>query len=628
LEKISNKIQSLFQSSWFIAAMLLAVFFLSTSYKYGWDDQHLEIPLLKHLIDDTLYQGDYYVESLTQNFSSYFYPLLSRFIKVSQIPTAYFILYVLARYFLFFWIYKLWLFISKDRFKAIACILTLILVVRVNEFLYRTFSHQEFTLPIILAGIYYFFRGRFWLAAAILGIAANLHALYSLFPFLFMMSYLLGQIRKYGWQTFMKAGGTFVVFSFPFLIWCIQNRLSMSGAAIGDGGENWLQLFITACPQNFFFPQAPQIPYSKLLSSWTVFFQATQSYWYLIILFVLNVIFNKPFRSNKRALAFSLTAFGLLVLCFVFTYLYPHRFFIDLNLTRNTQFLMFLLIGYTTILVMNTVEQKPYFWGLCGVVMFSLLKFGGSIAMLAVGGIFFVCLGIHFCPKKKVIGKISSLIAVLGFLGCLGMIVHLVKITPYAPVIYKTFYAVAGLLGVYSAGYWFLRNSSKQILFKRILIFIPLVVFLVQFTYYRQQRLKTETSGPGFWELQRNWENMQEYVKNNTPKDAMILVPYNMEMGGFRILSERKIICSYRDCGIIGFDYQSAVEWQKRVQDIEPFKFVVQDIPKKAIENAIYKYKANYIVFMSYAAPPRKNQFFQYIYGNKYFTLFKVMILH
>ena len=55
-----------------------------TSYKYGWDDQQLEIPLLKHLIDPTLYQGDYYVESLKQNFSSYFYPILAKLINYAM----------------------------------------------------------------------------------------------------------------------------------------------------------------------------------------------------------------------------------------------------------------------------------------------------------------------------------------------------------------------------------------------------------------------------------------------------------------------------------------------------------------------------------------------------------------
>ena len=98
-----NKIKTLFQSDWFISIVILIVFLLTNGYKYNWDDQHLEIPLLKSLIDPALYAGDYYVESLKKNFTSFFYPILSRCITVEQVPAAYFILYLFSRYFLFFW---------------------------------------------------------------------------------------------------------------------------------------------------------------------------------------------------------------------------------------------------------------------------------------------------------------------------------------------------------------------------------------------------------------------------------------------------------------------------------------------------------------------------------------------
>ena len=101
------------------------------------------------------------VESLKKNFSSYFYPILSKFITVDQIPTTYLILYVICRYFLFFWIYKIWYLLTGSRFKAFGCVMVFILMARVDEFLYRTFSHQEFALAIIFAAIYFFFREQF-----------------------------------------------------------------------------------------------------------------------------------------------------------------------------------------------------------------------------------------------------------------------------------------------------------------------------------------------------------------------------------------------------------------------------------------------------------------------------------
>ena len=159
--KLNISIKTHLQKPWFIALVLLGVFFCTVGYKYGWDDQHVEIPLLKSLIDSHLYVGDYYVESLKQNFTSFFYILLSKVITVDQVPVAYFILFCISRYFLINFIYKIWLHIAQNKFKAVACVLVLMYVVRVEEFLYRTFSHQEFALALIFAGIYFFFTVKF-----------------------------------------------------------------------------------------------------------------------------------------------------------------------------------------------------------------------------------------------------------------------------------------------------------------------------------------------------------------------------------------------------------------------------------------------------------------------------------
>ena len=60
-------------SDWMIGLLLLGVFLSTNGYMYAWDDQHLEIPLLKSLIDPQLYPNDYYVDGLERNFPSFFY---------------------------------------------------------------------------------------------------------------------------------------------------------------------------------------------------------------------------------------------------------------------------------------------------------------------------------------------------------------------------------------------------------------------------------------------------------------------------------------------------------------------------------------------------------------------------
>ena len=335
LTERSNSFQIWLHSPWIIALFLTAVFFLVNGYIYGWDDQHLEIPLLKSLINPDLFAGDYYVESLKKNFPSFFYPILAKLISVEQIPAVYLTLFIISRYFFLFWTYKLWHHIAQDRFKAICCVLTFLYVLRVEEFLYRTFSHQEFTLAFVAAGLYYFFKERFVIAALILGIGANFHAVYCLFPMLYICFYLLWQVRKHGFSTLLKTGLTFTICAAPFIATIIFNRLSPEQSLNGSSPDNWLPLFVRACPQNFFFPDAPLVSLKRLWDRPETFFQYSRLYIYTLALFLVNLGLNESFRRNKKALSYCFVAILLVAVSFVFTQVYPNRFILDLNLIRN-----------------------------------------------------------------------------------------------------------------------------------------------------------------------------------------------------------------------------------------------------------------------------------------------------
>lgn len=606
-----------------MALILSAIFFAVTGYYYGWDDQHLEIPLLKSLIDPTLYAGDYYIESLQKNFSSYFYPLLAKIIRVDQIPATYFCLYIVSRYFLFYWIYKLWLYLSQDKFKAFCCVLIFFLVTRVHEFLYRTFSHQEFALAIIFAGIYYFFKERFFLSSLLLGIAANIHALYSLFPFLFLELYLLTNIKKHGFKKLFASGVIFTITSLPFLLWTLKNRMEGTDPLTGLPAERWLSLFITACPQNFFYPQFPTIPFNKLFSSWQIFYYANESYLFLIGLFLLNVFFNPLFRNNKKAVVFCSGAFLLLGLCLIFTYIHPQRLFIDLNLSRNTQFLLFLLMGFTGLYVIDKIENQSILVAFIYGILFSLLKYNTSIGIASIGLMIGVeqCLTGNRSPLKTKLLYYASGAALI--LPCLYTVVFTFHGSQYQFFIRLFILVLFGLL-ILQLGISSISLQKTNVWQRRMFIIIPLLIFFAQFSYYHSIKHKEETQGEGFWRLQRSWEDMQRFVRDHTPRDAMVLVPHDMEMGGFRIQSERKEVASYRDCGIIGFDFKAAQEWQRRISAIEPFRIKISRPFDRAIKNAIVLYDANYIVFLRYAAPKNNTALLQKMYTNSDFSLYKV----
>ncbi|MCB9772377.1 MAG: hypothetical protein H6754_07490 [Candidatus Omnitrophica bacterium] len=603
-----EKLKSLFKNDWVIGLSLLFIFLIANGYTYAWDDQHLEIPLLKSLIDPQLYVGDYYVDALKNNFTSFLFPLLAKVITVDQIPTTYFILYLLSRFFLFFFAFKLWKHIAQNHLTAGLCVLSFILVFRVEEFLYRTFSHQEFALAIIMAAMYSFYKDRFGRAAILFGIAANFHALYSLFPFCYMALYLLYKSREDHGKRLIKSVGLFLFFSLPVLIWTLQR---VSTHVSGDL-TNWMALYQIACPQTFLFDN---VSFAEMLRHFSVFLKGTQQFWPTAALIVLNITTNSLFQKDGKAKAFIVGGSIFLILSFIFSYVFPSRFILDLNLVRNLQFMQFILIGYTTILLIQTAQTRRYVILSVAVILFSLLRFNNYIATLA-------CLALLFLlrEEKGLLNLLSWLLFVVSLIG----IAFEFSTHQFSKSAIFTLQVTIGLVILFYVANLLFKNEKIHNLLKVMIIMLPFVALTGNYIYYHQLHNDIEKTGGGFWQLQRNWIDMQNYVRKHTPKSALILTPNNMEMGGFRIFSERKVLVCYRDCGIIGFNYPAAVEWQKRLKTVEHFKVIVDGDITSSLINAITQYHVNYIVFMRYITPG-KNSLLEPIYENETFVLYRVM---
>lgn len=608
---------------WAVSIFLLLIFFAVNGYKYGWDDQHLEIPLLKSLIDPSLYPGDYYVQSLKENFSSFLYPLLAKIITVEQIPAAYFFLYLLSRYFFLFWMYKLWTHITGERMKGFICTLSFLYVVRVSELLYQTFSHQEFAFAIIFAGIYYFFKERFLLASLILGLSANIHALYSGFPMFYIFVYLLLNINRHGFKDLILAPVMFLAGAAPFIVWSFQQHLASYVQPDPAVQLEWLNIYLSACSHNFILPL---YPFKDLVGNVAMFFNATQSFLLLIILYVLNYIFDADFRENKKAQAFCIGAFLLLVLTVIFTYSYPIRFFVDLNLRRNEQYLLFLLSGYTMLLIIKTIERGTPLMAFCFGILFTLLKFGRTITIPAVS-LMLILLSIDALKKRQPSWVKNVAMAVLFVLmvPCFYTISKSFTIISHRTVVLLNTAFLWGFLAFIYFALIRSKDEAKKMVLRKSMIFIPLIVFFLQYTYYHIERVQIEAKDGGFWLLQRDWRDMQEYVRNNTPKDAYIMIPYDLDMDNFRIFSERKILCSERDKGIVGFDINAGLEWSRRREDIKSFKTALTSSISTAVQKGILKYKVDYIVFMRYAAPPKDSPLLKHVYTNTTVSLYKVL---
>lgn len=619
-----NKLAPILSHDWFIALFLSGIFFLTNGYTFAWDDQHLEIPLLKGLIDPALYPGDYYIQSLKHNFLSLMYPVLARLISTDGIEPAYLILYLVSRCFMFFWIYKIWRTISGKTSTAIFTVLAMVLLVRQEEFLYRTFSHQEFALAFIFAGIYYFYRDRFLLAAAVLGVAANFHALYSLFPMLYVLAYLLFNQKTQRIKTLLKAGGMFILCALPLVVLSVRKYIFTAGHPDPQLYAHWPDIYSLACPQNYIFNT---LALDQLLDNRKEFFKTTAGYWPLLTLGLLNWVHLDSFRRDSKAQAILWSAGGMLILSFFFSYIWPSHFVLDLNLVRNTQYIFFILTGYTIILIDRQLDHRPLWLGAVLITLLSVFRFSSyNIVWASLAILFLLSLGQQARARPVRYPAIMAL--TLGLLASLAGIIYQFKTHRFNPIFLNGFgIALIGVWAVLLADLAGRHRWASVITPARVrilLMSVPFLVLVINNAAYHKLRIKVEQTNGGFWQLQRNWIDMQKYVKAHTPKSALFLIPNDMEMGGFRIHSERPVVVCYRDCGIVGFDYPAAVEWQNRLKDVASFQVIAHDPIVPAVMNAILKYRVNYIVFMNYLDPGASGLLEQ-VYQNEAFVLYKVL---
>jgi len=601
-----------------IAFFLLVAYLLTNSYIYGWDDQHLEIPILKHMIDPSLYKGDYYVESLTKYFTCWLYPLLAKFITVKQIPTTYLVLFLISRYFMFYWVYRIWLLISGSCFAAVSASLMFFLLGRTEEFLYRSFCHEEFSFIFMFAGLYYFYRERYILAALIFGVGVDFHAIYHLFPMLYMTAFLLFCHPKRFKMVFLT-GLCFVFTALPFLCWQIPISISRE-VAHPVPAQEWIPLYLLSCPQNFLFGDTPL---KDVLGNIHLWWAKSAQYLLLTGLFVFHLVFNPLFRRDHKVHAVVGVSWILIGVVYFFDYIHPSRFVLDLNLVRVEQYVRFFMMGYTTIWAVEQVQsQRP----LLALAAAALILATGMTDLFALCWLTLLAMMFSFNAALQS-GKVWKKLLAIAF--CVAAVVLIqvllgeLKSFAYMPWILEKFKRnMAGMVVVFVL----LLFMPRILWLRRLLIIIPLAGAFISFGTYHYHYLQNKIHSTGFWQLQRNWEDMQRYVRDHTPKDALVMTPYNTDVGGFRIQSERKVLVCDRDCGIIGFDYAAAVEWQKRIKDIEEFRIYTDKPVTHAVLTGIFKYKVDYIVFMSYYAPKEDNALLKKVYQNEVFSLFQVLI--
>ena len=110
-----------------------------------------------------------------------------------------------------------------------------------------------------------------------------------------------------------------------------------------------------------------------------------------------------------------------------------------------------------------------------------------------------------------------------------------------------------------------------------------------------------------------DWIDLQLWARNNTPKDAIFLVPPNQT--GFRIFSQRSIVTDTKDGAVVIYSPFYANYWRQLMDDLENYHTFKEE------EFAILqkKYKNEYVVTLK-----EHNLNFLPFYKNDSFNVFKI----
>lgn len=327
-------------SAFFITSCFIAFY----GYKFNiWDQAENLTPVYK-LLDNSLYEGDFYLQYFFEKFNiRYFYVYLVYILaKISSVEfAALFLTLTLIYTCIFIWL-KIAFELTQSYLASFIAIVTAFFIFYKftaggNFILYNMLSPSQVAKPIASIAIFYFIRKQYLLSAFLLGLAFYFQQLVG-FQLFILFSAIL--IFTFQFKSFIKWMSAFLVLILPLFINILLNLHTFSSCLID---KNILNTINEIRHYRHFLPiYFPVFDILKYLFMWFLGF---------ILLFVDN-----PFAFRKELKFFY--GFQLLgILFYSFTTLYIHDLAV-LQFFKTTIW----IVPFTSILMSNFLVSRFSFF--------------------------------------------------------------------------------------------------------------------------------------------------------------------------------------------------------------------------------------------------------------------------
>jgi len=548
------------------------------TYRFGDSNQGITIPILKRLMDRSLYPGDLMVAT-AEDFPTIFYRALAALLPgPGAIAPAFFALYVLSVAAALAGVYR----IGRWCGGAPAGVLALLIAfpVRVgvaNEALYRTqFSHSHVASAVVIWAIVWFLEGRRLLPLLVLSLAAYNHVLYSVYVLVPLLMVVLAEHRTVGTRRTLLRVAAGTVPLLPFVAWALGHRVPMTAA--------WLEeLRLRSSHHSFPGEFGASLPAAACL----------------IALGMLST--SRLSRERRLIIALFLAGVAVqFVLGTLFTEFIPLKMVLQYQPHRSWRFLMLLLYGLAATGVVTG-------WRAGGLSRLAALVTGVLLVDPRLEPLLPVAVFLQAAVGRPAAATWARLLAAGVLLGLGGWSL------PQPPSELPS-YGIADLL----SGTFLFSAALAVVLVTGIQAGAParrwLAAAAAAATFlwlaphvYALKRPKWENNP---------WREVQDWVRENTAKDAVLVTP-PMETG-FRVFSERTIVGEWKDGTQQYFNDAFSKEWALRMEALGPEGYAKLD--DEALMLIARRFRASYIVI-----PPRRpHPALREVYANRYYVVYAV----
>jgi endo-1,4-beta-xylanase len=634
----------------FLLALAQVMF---AGYRLGVGNQSIQIPFLKHWMDPALYANDPMVRQTLADYPSFFFRLLAVVVTQADLYSAYFWLHVLTCAGVLAAAYGLGKAIFKSRASGV--VLALLMLAGhhhalAGDDLYSVgFTHTWAVFPLAIWAVMLLYKEWYWAAFALVGVIFNLHALTAGYLLAMFLMWAVFDYRVMGWK-WRLAGmlGLFAVIACPTLIDMLHHRQHF--------GAEWLtRTRIRSADHSF-----PS-------SWWTAGARDVPRFVLLMGLAALSLSFPAFGRNQRKSLLMAAGVGVLFVIGFVFSDIWPVATVVRAQLYRSSRLLVVLMLAHIAHGIVRgwklgdlraiwKQSGRPNWQGssdepFAAVAAASQgVSVGGRILEVLLATALFVCLAvpglIAMAPWLLLAGIIVALVN--GRLGswqavaaCLALLV--------AVAAQRTIeYHVPGIDGqvTMESMQQSLREAGKPLwvaLGVAALLWIlmrvpigPRVRFCVAVAgFYIGVVLcihGARTQSLAGLDRHDPWVEVQLWAAKSTPRDALFLTP--PQQGGFRIYSDRSVVCEWRDGTQLYFSADFAKDWWNKLTSLRPVVYdskgnrelmhgvTLEKMSDQQVANLAKEYGASYVVL-----PAGQNRELNRKYANSQWAVYEPRIL-